>query len=128
MRLVVSLLAAALVLVACSASGGRVLAPASVLPETVDGLPVVQVADLPPEARATLLLIDAGGPFPYGQDGAVFQNREGLLPDRAEGHYREYTVPTPGVDGRGARRIVTGEGGELYWTDDHYGSFSRIER
>ena len=80
------------------------------------------------EARATLLLIDAGGPFPYGQDGAVFQNREGLLPDRAEGHYREYTVPTPGEDDRGARRIVAGANGERYWTADHYASFAWIAR
>ena len=43
------------------------------------------------------------------------------------GYYREYTVPTPGVDHRGARRIVAG-GDELYWTDDHYSSFSRIRR
>ncbi len=128
MRLVGSLLAAALLLVACSATGGGVLAPASVGPGTVDGLPIVQVADLPPEARDTLLLIDAGGPFPFRQDGAVFQNREGLLPDRAEGYYREYTVPTPGEGDRGARRIVTGADGERYWTADHYASFAWIAR
>ncbi len=92
------------------------------------GLATVQLADLPPEAARTLGLIDDGGPFPEDRDGVTFENREDLLPDQPMGYYREYTVPTPGSDDRGARRIVTGEAGELYWTDDHYGSFSRIER
>ncbi len=92
------------------------------------GLPVVALADLPPEAAQTLDLIDAGGPYPYDQDDGVFSNREELLPDQPEGYYREYTVDTPGSDDRGARRMVTGDGGELYWTDDHYASFARIER
>ncbi|HEX9259673.1 MAG TPA: ribonuclease domain-containing protein, partial [Acidimicrobiales bacterium] len=52
--------------------------------------------ELPPEGRETLALIDAGGPFPYKQDGAVFQNREKLLPARPAGYYHEYTVETPG--------------------------------
>jgi ribonuclease T1 len=83
-------------------------------------------ARLPPEAIATLALIEAGGPFPYDQDGSVFQNREGLLPSRPRGYYREYTVQTPGSPDRGARRIVTGASGERYWTDDHYESFAFI--
>ncbi len=93
------------------------------------GLPVVDLDDLPPEAAATVDLIDAGGPFPEPEhDGGTFHNREGLLPGRPTGYYREYTVPTPGSDDRGARRIVAGDGGELYWTADHYSSFSRIAR
>ncbi|MBC2933510.1 ribonuclease domain-containing protein [Nocardioides sp. zg-1228] len=96
---------------------------------TSGALPVVRLADLPPEAARTVELIDAGGPFPEPEhDGTTFGNREELLPDRPTGHYREYTVPTPGVDHRGARRIVAGEDGELYWTGDHYSSFSRIRR
>ncbi len=66
------------------------------------------------------------GPFPYDKDGAVFQNREGILPGRQRGYYHEYTVITPGENDRGARRIVTGSRGELYYTDDHYDSFKRI--
>jgi ribonuclease T1 len=95
-------------------------------PSAPAGMIVVGVGDLPPELAATLALIDAGGPFPYPQDGSTFQNREGLLPERPEGHYREYTVPTPGEDDRGARRIVTGAHGERYWTADHYASFAWI--
>jgi ribonuclease T1 len=81
---------------------------------------------LPAEARQTLALIKAGGPFPYRQDGSVFGNREGLLPKRERGYYREYTVKTPGAKDRGARRIVAGRGAEYYYTDDHYRSFRRI--
>lgn len=85
-----------------------------------------RVAELPVEARQTLALIEAGGPFPYTKDGGVFGNREGLLPKRSRGYYREYTVKTPGAKDRGARRIVSGVPGELYYTDDHYRSFKRI--
>jgi ribonuclease T1 len=81
---------------------------------------------LPVEARQTLALIKAGGPFPYAQDGRTFQNREKLLPQRSRGYYREYTVKTPGAKDRGARRIVAGREGELYYTEDHYRSFRRI--
>ena len=85
---------------------------------------------LPAEAHATLALIDRGGPYPYRQDGSVFQNRERLLPQRPRGHYREFTVDTPGIGHRGARRIVTGGDppGEWYYTADHYRSFRQFER
>lgn len=86
----------------------------------------VAVQGLPAEARQTLWLIREGGPFPYERDAVVFGNRERLLPPRARGYYREYTVPTPGLTHRGARRIVAGRGGELYYSDDHYRSFKRI--
>jgi ribonuclease T1 len=86
----------------------------------------VALAELPPQARETIGLIHAGGPFPYARDGVVFNNREGRLPRRSRGYYHEYTVKTPGARDRGARRIVTGEAGELYYTDDHYRSFRRI--
>lgn len=103
-------------------------ASASPAPAVPSGFTVVERADLPPEARDTLALIDVGGPYPYRQDGSTFQNREGLLPDRPDGHYREFTVETPGSADRGARRIVAGADGERYWTDDHYDSFRWIAR
>jgi ribonuclease T1 len=86
----------------------------------------IGVEALPPEASETLSRIDAGGPHPYSRDGAVFHNREGLLPKRPRGYYREYTVRTPGARNRGARRIVAGRGGERYYTHDHYRTFTRI--
>lgn len=97
--------------------------------DSASGLPYISQDQLPAEAKDTLELIDAGGPFPYSKDGATFGNREGILPDEAGGFYREYTVPTPGEGDRGARRIVTGDHDSIfYYTDDHYDSFSRIRR
>lgn len=89
-------------------------------------LTVVEVDDLPREARETLALIKQGGPFPYKRDGVVFGNRERRLPARPSGYYREYTVPTPGARDRGARRIVAGTPDEFYYTNDHYNTFRRI--
>lgn len=87
-------------------------------------------AFLPVEAHEVLRRIEAGGPFDHRQDGAVFHNREHLLPPQPRGYYREYTVPTPGAHDRGARRIVTGGGtpgtrvpSEYWYTQDHYRSF-----
>lgn len=84
---------------------------------------------LPPEAHRTIALIQRGGPYPYRQDDGVFGNREGRLPKKPRGWYREYTVDTPGVGHRGARRIVTGgrPPREWYYTDDHYDSFRRFD-
>lgn len=93
------------------------------------GLPYVVADELPAEAVEMLALIDAGGPYEYeGKDGSTFGNFEGILPQQRRGYYREYTVETPGLSHRGARRIVTGEGGQFYWTADHYESFARIWR
>lgn len=91
-----------------------------------EAIPTVALSQLPPEAAKTLALIRQGGPFPYARDGIIFHNREGLLPSRPRGYYREYTVPTPGAPNRGARRIVAGQNGEYYYTPDHYRSFQRI--
>ncbi|HET6563145.1 MAG TPA: ribonuclease domain-containing protein [Marmoricola sp.] len=92
------------------------------------GLAVVAEDQLPVEAQQTLERIDAGGPYPYDRDGVVFENREELLPEHPHGYYAEYTVPTPGADDRGARRIVAGKGDEFYYTADHYRSFVEIDR
>ncbi len=111
----------------------RLLAIAALLlavPATAFQPSTTSLGELPPEARETLRLIDAGGPFPYRRDGIVFQNREGRLPGQPRGYYREYTVPTPGNKDRGARRIVSGGKPPLvfYYTADHYKTFRRIER
>lgn len=114
-------------LVVGSALGGP--ATARDMPPT--GQAVVAVADLPAEARQTDALIRSGGPFPHAKDGTVFGNRERLLPGHSRGFYREYTVRTPGVGHRGARRIVCGGRQPTlpeacYYTEDHYASFRRI--
>lgn len=92
-----------------------------------DGFTLVRATQLPKEAQQTLALIDKGGPYPYERDGIVFQNRERILPGKASGYYREYTVVTPGSSDRGARRVIVGNGGERYYTADHYESFVRVE-
>jgi ribonuclease T1 len=94
--------------------------------------PEIAASKLPAEAQSTLVLIRDGGPFAYSRDGVVFGNRERLLPQKPRGHYHEYTVKTPGVATRGARRIICGGDvaalDECYYTDDHYQSFRRIRR
>ena len=101
-----------------AASAPSVATPA---PSPADTLP----GFLPREARETVALILAGGPFPHPQDGTVFGNRERRLPEKPRGYYREYTVTTPGIDHRGGRRIVTGGTPPEVWyySDDHYDSF-----
>jgi ribonuclease T1 len=124
-----------LIVVAVAAAGGWLSreqlrdAPHTRAPVAVPQWQPSAGAALPTEALHTLQLIEAGGPYPYDRDGTVFQNREGRLPSRPRGHYREYTVRTPGSRDRGARRIVSGGDPptEFFYTDDHYRTFRRIE-
>ena len=83
-------------------------------------------SDLPIEAHQTLKEIEKGEPFRYVKDGVVFRNRERKLPVQKTNYYREFTVYTPNVTDRGAKRIVVGENGEKFYTDDHYQSFKEI--
>jgi ribonuclease T1 len=105
--------------------------PASYAVKSAAALPSCDLSSLPPEASDTLDLIHSGGPFPYDQDGTVFQNREGLLPSEPSGFYHEYTVKTPGSPDRGARRLVGGgpttDPEYVYYTDDHYASFCEVD-
>jgi ribonuclease T1 len=91
----------------------------------------VVVTGLPPQGQDVMHQIRQGGPFRYDKDGSVFGNRERLLPGEKRGYYREYTVPTPGLGHRGARRIVCGgfkprTPEACYYTEDHYNSFRLI--
>lgn len=127
------------VVVACSAA---VLARGDA-PRTGE----IRMQELPPEAHETLRLIRRDGPYPHRRDGTTFGNYEKRLPAARRGYYSEYTVATPGLSHRGARRIVVGcerrppvtphptgvpglaycrDGGEAYYTADHYNSFRRI--
>jgi ribonuclease T1 len=90
------------------------------------GLPTIRESQLPAEGRQTLVRIRQGGPYPYTRDGVTFGNFERILPRKASGYYKEYTVPTPGESDRGARRIVAGQAGDKYYTADHYASFKFI--
>ncbi len=59
--------------------------------------------------------------------GKEFMNLGGSLPAQAAGYYREFTVPLEGQAGRGAARLVTGAAGEVFYTADHYATFTRIK-
>ena len=116
------------VVVAGLAAGGVIQART---PETPAAVQPVALTSLPQEAQTTYRLVHDGGPFPYRKDGDVFGNRERLLPPKARGQYREYTVKTPGAADRGARRIVCSgtppaRPESCYYTDDHYTHFRRI--
>jgi ribonuclease T1 len=114
-------------LILCVLAGATTIAVARTAP---GALPEMALAALPREAQEVYALIGRGGPFHYDRDGVVFGNREGLLPERPRGYYREYTVRTPGVKSRGARRLICGGPARTpdacFYTDDHYQSFRRI--
>ncbi|UAJ77808.1 hypothetical protein IT072_10845 [Leifsonia sp. ZF2019] len=83
-------------------------------------------------AYRVLARIDGhGSSFPGYVGGRSFGNREGLLPkstwDNNPIKYREWDISEkiPGIN-RTAERLVTGDDGSAYYTDDHYKSFTRI--
>ena len=133
MRLLKPLIVLALIALAVMWQRQETLSPAVVAPTATTQVqprgPSPAQDDLPPEAHAMLAQIARGGPFEHRQDGAVFGNYEGLLPQQPRGYYHEYTVETPGAGSRDARRIITGGTPPAIWyyTGDHYRSFRRIE-
>ena len=132
-------LIAALTLVTATTFGSTayaVLTPSQTTAYVVPTQSAAAIADcalssLPSQASDTLELIHSGGPFPYPQDGTVFQNREGILPDESTGYYHEYTVKTPGSPDRGARRLIGGgattDPAHVYYAADHYASFCEVD-
>lgn len=58
--------------------------------------------------------------------GDSFGNREGLLPSKKGRSYTECDIDTVGADSRGAKRIVFSNDGLIYYTDDHYESFTLL--
>lgn len=94
--------------------------------DPASGLPWVELADLPGVAQDVVEDIEDGGPYVCEKDGSTFANYEGVLPGRERGYYAEFTVIDDCSRNRGALRIVAGDEGELFWTDDHYASFDRV--
>jgi hypothetical protein len=84
-----------------------------------NALYAIDYDSLPYEARKTIDLIISDGPFPYpAKDGTSFGNSFYDLP---KGRYLEYTVTTPGISNRGARRIVARlVTAQLFFTACHY--------
>lgn len=81
-----------------------------------------------------------GNHLPYSQDGSTFKNKEGRLPAKPVGFYKEYTLLTgsaphtvviggttyqvaPDLSKRGSERIIVGGGEKIYYTPDHYKNF-----
>jgi guanyl-specific ribonuclease Sa len=99
---------------------------------TAVGVPTCALANLPAEVADTVRSIHSNGPFPFPRnDGVVFGNREGHLPDQVKGYYHEYTVITPSAANRSMRRIVTGGSPltnplQYFYTGDHYDSFCLV--
>ncbi len=58
--------------------------------------------------------------------GDRFGNREGLLPEKDGRYYTECDIDTLGKDSRGAKRIVFSNDGLIYYTEDHYESFTLL--
>ena len=112
----------------CAALFGLTPSPAQARAAVNATIGEVNLSALPKEAQTTLKQIKSNGPYDYPKDGVVFSNRERILPKQKRGYYREFTVKTLGARNRGARRIVAGEVGEHYYTDDHYASFKRIKQ
>jgi guanyl-specific ribonuclease Sa len=67
------------------------------------------------------------GQAPEGyQGGRTFNNNEGLLPKGV--NYNEYDVnPFKDPANRGLERVVIGDDGSVWYTDDHYISFVKVE-
>ena len=58
--------------------------------------------------------------------GDKFGNYEGLLPDAPGRVWTECDIDTMGAKQRGAKRIVFSNDGLIYYTDDHYESFTLL--
>ena len=58
--------------------------------------------------------------------GSYFGNYEGLLPEARGRSYTECDIDTAGRSSRGAKRIVFSNDGLIYYTDDHYESFTLL--
>ncbi|MBQ3357120.1 MAG: ribonuclease [Oscillospiraceae bacterium] len=80
------------------------------------------------EARA--LGWEGGSLEPYAPGKCIggdrFGNYEGLLPEAEGRTYTECDIDTLGASSRGAKRIVFSNDGLIYYTDDHYESFTLI--
>ena len=71
-----------------------------------------------------------GGLDPYIKGGCIggdsFSNAEGLLPKASGRKYYECDVGTLGADQRGARRLVYSNDGLIFYTEDHYASYTQL--
>ena len=92
--------------------------------------PTCSLATLPDGVLATVALVRTRGTFPVpGVDGETYVNRQGLLPAKQSGYYREYTTAAKGGGRTG--RLVTGgvpsnDPPEWYYSGDGYQSICEV--
>jgi ribonuclease T1 len=103
-----------------------VTSPAEVLKnaEVVDFGKVIFTGRM--DVNPTLERVRMGNALEHRNDGAIFQNRERKLPSRGRGYYREFIVAMKGVPFPGPVRVIVGLKGEVFFTGDHYKSFTRV--
>ena len=92
--------------------------------------PYEALTEATPDARAkiqaTLDRIGRGERDPHRNDGAVYRNLNRVLPLRARGYYHEYVYRARRYGPVGPERVIAGQGGDVYYTPDHYETFQRF--
>jgi filamentous hemagglutinin len=78
------------------------------------------------DLNPTLKRIRDGKATRHRNDGAIFQNREGKLPRKDRDYYREFVVEKKGLPFPGPQRVIIGKKGEVYFTGDHYKTYTRV--
>ncbi len=72
----------------------------------------------------------SGGLDKYKKNGCIggdyFGNNEGYLPKEKGLTYTECDIGTMGKKSRGSKRIVFSNKGDIYYTDDHYETFTLL--
>ena len=79
------------------------------------------------DLQPTLDRIARGEKNTHRNDGSTFGNRERRLPQKQSGYYTEYVHSTKGISGPGPQRVITGKGGDIWYTPDHYETFKKIK-
>jgi hypothetical protein len=79
------------------------------------------------DVNPTLERVRAGKKLEHRNDGAIFRNREGKLPRKRDpNYYREFVHHFRKMPFPGPQRVIVGKGGEVYYSGDHYHSFTRV--
>ncbi len=118
--------------ITCGVVCGSTITAAGTTATTVSGelgqagnyIPSVNLSDLPQNIQDSFAVYEENGwtnlegYHPY----SVFNNNEGFLPEEEDMDYTEFDVnPSSNPSERGLERFVTGDSGEIYYTNTHYG-------